>query len=230
MAADFLPHVFERFQQADSTMTRRTGGLGLGMAITRQIVELHGGSVSVASPGVGQGATFTVMLPLMVVHTLDPTSVAADQSGFGADRDRIIEELPSLAGLHVLVVDDQRDGRELLSAVLTGRAATVTTAESAADALEKVRRLRPDVLVSDIQMPSEDGYRLIQNVRSLKREEGGAIPAIALTAHARFKDRMRALAAGYQMHVAKPVEPAELVVLIANLTGRGRSGSPTDSE
>lgn len=212
---EFLPHVFERFRQADNTITRRHSGLGLGMAITRHIVELHGGTISVASGGENHGSTFTVVLPLMILHRPEPEA-GADQ-GLEDDGGRLAE-LPSLAGLHVLVVDDQQDGRELVAEVLSRSGARVTTAESASDAYEKLLRLRPNVLVSDIEMPNEDGYSLIGRVRALDEERGGAIPAIALTAHARFKDRLKALAAGYQMHVPKPVEPAELIVVIANLS------------
>jgi PAS domain S-box-containing protein len=224
IAATFLPYVFETFRQEDATITRRQGGLGLGMAITRHIVELHGGSIGVVSPGEGHGSTFTVVLPLMAVNRSEPAVGATASSALEHDREPLLEHLPSLAGLHVLVVDDRLDGRELVTAVLTRSGATVTTAGSAADAIEKVQRLEPDVLVSDIEMPNEDGYALIERVRALANERGGAIPAIALTAHARFKDRIRALAAGFQVHVTKPVEPAELVILVANLTGRNRPG------
>jgi PAS domain S-box-containing protein len=225
IAPAFLSYVFETFRQEDATITRRHSGLGLGMAITRHIVELHGGSIGVVSPGEGRGSTFTVALPLMIVDMSRSGGDATDLLALEDNGEPLLEHLPSLAGLHVLVVDDQPDGRELVAAVLTRSGARVTTSSSVADALEKVQRLEPDVLVSDIEMPNEGGYALIERVRSLANENGGAIPAIALTAHARFKDRIRALAAGFQVHVPKPVEPTELVILVANLAGRNRPGS-----
>jgi PAS domain S-box-containing protein len=216
---DFLPYVFDRFRQADSSITRLHGGLGLGLAIVRQLVDLHGGSVQAQSPGEGQGATFSFELPLIIAHgsgrfTLNAeeaeASNAALQVGFGAS--------PVLEGLSVLVVDDDADARELLSAILEHRSAQVTTAASAAQAYETLEWLKPDVIISDIGMPGEDGYSLIRNVRLKEaRERHGWTPAVALTAHARVEDRLRALSAGYQAHVAKPVEPAELVAVIASL-------------
>jgi PAS domain S-box-containing protein len=229
IAPGFLPHVFEHFRQEDGTTTRRHGGLGLGMAITRHIVELHGGSVSVHSPGEGAGSTFVVALPVMIVHA--PSAAPASSRGAGpADASLVsLQDLPSLEGLHVLVVDDQQDGRELVAAVLRGRGARVTSTDSAEDAVAKVSSLRPDVLISDIEMPNEDGYSLIARARALGKEGGGAIPAIALTAHARFGDRMRALEAGYQIHVPKPVDPAELVMIVANVAGHPWGAPPIAS-
>jgi len=221
ISADFAPFVFDRFRQGDGSTTRRHGGLGL--AIVRQLVELHGGTVTVASPGEGKGATFTVSLPLSIVHS---TSVPV-----GTTQERVHPKVggrvafdcpPVLENLRVLVVDDEADARELLTAVLTLCKAEVLTVATAAEALTALERHRPDVLVSDIGMPEVDGFELIRKVRALPREKGGRVPAVALTAYARVEDRMRALSAGYQMHVPKPVEPAELVTVISSLAGWGK--------
>lgn len=226
ISAEFLPYVFERFRQADNTITRRQSGLGLGMAITRHLVELHGGTINADSPGENQGATFTVKLPLMIVHKSEHSSpVATARPPHTDEYDVQFAELPRLDDLHVLVVDDERDARDLLTTVLTHSGAQVTAVATVADALEKLLHMKPDLLVSDIEMPGEDGYALIRKVRSLEAAGGHILPAIALTAHARFSDRMRALSAGYQMHVPKPVQPAELIVVIANLTRQGVRGS-----
>ena len=223
ISADFAPFVFDRFRQGDGSTTRRHGGLGLGLAIVRQLVELHGGTVTVASPGEGKGATFTVSLPLSIVHS---TSVPV-----GTTQERVHPKVggrvafdcpPVLENLRVLVVDDEADARELLTAVLTLCKAEVLTVATAAEALTALERHRPDVLVSDIGMPEVDGFELIRKVRALPREKGGRVPAVALTAYARVEDRMRALSAGYQMHVPKPVEPAELVTVISSLAGWGK--------
>lgn len=221
ISAEFLPHVFERFRQADNTATRRHGGLGLGLAITRHLVELHGGTISAQSAGEGQGAVFTIRLPLMIGHkTEDRTSLERARIYQEDEYALQLEDVPRLDGLRILVVDDEPDGRDLLTTVLTQSGAKVTTAATAADALEKLQQLKPDLLVSDIEMPGEDGYSLIRKVRSLKKSQGGRIPAIALTAHTKLSDRMRALSAGFQMHIPKPVEPAELIVVIANISKR----------
>ncbi|HZG50731.1 MAG TPA: PAS domain S-box protein [Pyrinomonadaceae bacterium] len=223
IAAEFLPHVFDRFRQADQTTTRTHGGLGLGLAIVRQLVELHGGSVQVESAGEGRGTSFTVSLPLL---SLRRESSAADEWRTHPPA-REAEELecpPELAGLSVLVVDDEPDTRELLAAVLTSCGAQVSLAATAAEAFEQIERNRPDVLITDIGMPDEDGYSLLSRIRQLPPERGGTIPAAALTAYARAEDRVRALRSGFQMHVPKPVEPAELITVVANLAGRiGRS-------
>ena len=207
---DFLPFVFERFRQADSATTRTHGGLGIGLAIVRQLVELHGGTVRAESPGEGQGATFTVSLPI-------PTFQLDSAEGHEAPG---TVDVPSLEGLRVLVVDDEADARESLTAVLEQCGAVVTAVASAREALGALAHQRPDILVSDIGMPEEDGYSLIEKVRVLDARHGGRIPAVALTAYAAPEDRRRALDAGYELHMPKPVTPEELVTAVANLSGR----------
>ncbi|MBV8886089.1 MAG: PAS domain-containing protein [Chroococcidiopsidaceae cyanobacterium CP_BM_RX_35] len=213
---EFLPHVFDRFRQADASTTRNHGGLGLGLSIARSLTELHGGSIRVKSAGEGKGATFIVSLPLVVVH---PETVEPDDF----DREGAIStsgdyRSPVLNGVKVLVVDDEPDARELIKIVLEECHAEVVTAASTQEALEVLKRERPDVLVSDIGMPQADGYQLIRQVRNLDPNRGGIIPAVALTAYARAEDRKRALLSGYQMHISKPVEPSELIVIVASLT------------
>ena len=223
ISAEFLPYVFERFRQADQTTTRRQAGLGLGMAITKHLVELHGGTIRAVSPGEGQGATFTLRLPVMIVHNAEHfAGTAPDRRHAEGAGHTQAAELARLDGLHVLVVDDELDARELLTAILTQSGAEVTTAAGVADAIGKLLQEQPDLLVSDIEMADEDGYSLIRKVRASEQGRGRRIPAIALTAHARPSDRLRALTEGYQIHMPKPVEPAELVLAIANLTDRGR--------
>jgi PAS domain S-box-containing protein len=213
---DFLPHVFERFRQQDASTTRQHGGLGLGLAIVRQLVELHGGTVHATSAGVEQGATFTVMLPISVAKEdrlpesrVHPTTDSQESHAI----------LPRLDGLKVLVVDDEPDARALAQRLLQSQGAVVTTAGSASEAYVCIRENRPEVIVSDIGMPGEDGYAFIKTLRSKTVAEGGTIPAIALTAFARAEDRRKALMAGYQMHIAKPVEPAELLTVVASVAG-----------
>jgi PAS domain S-box-containing protein len=217
ISAEFLPFVFDRFRQADSTTTRKHGGLGLGLAIVRHLVELHGGTVRAESAGIGEGATFTVTLPLVPDYRQD---VTGELERAGASDDAAFECPERLDGLKILAVDDEEDTRELLRVTLTKCGAEVTTAGSVREALELFREQRPDLLISDIGMPEEDGYELIQRIRELPEDAGGALPAVALTAYARAEDRLRVLRSGYQMHVAKPVEIAELVAIIASLTGR----------
>lgn len=212
---DFLPYVFDRFRQADSTSTRSHGGLGLGLAIVRHLVELHGGTIRAESPGVGQGATFFVTLPLGAA--LEAPNVS---DALAPKATRYLSPPVTLGGVRVLVVEDEDDTRDWICNILARAGADVIPAASASDALVLVERLRPDILVSDIGMPGEDGYGLIRRVRALGPSRGGSLPAIALTAYARIEDRMRVLSAGYQMHVPKPVEASELASLIAGLVGR----------
>jgi PAS domain S-box-containing protein len=223
ISAEFLPYVFERLRQADNETTRRQSGLGLGMAITKHLVELHGGTIRAESPGAGQGSTFILRLPVMIVHHTEHFSeVAAERRLLPAEDYPPPVESVRLDGVHVLVVDDERDTRELLAVILKQSGAVVTAASSVADAVDKLQSVKPDLLVSDIEMANEDGYTLIRKVRVLEEARGRRIPAIALTAHARSSDRLRALSEGYHMHIPKPVEPAELVLAIANLTDRER--------
>jgi CheY-like chemotaxis protein len=215
----FLPYVFDRFRQADSSITRMQGGLGLGLAIVRHLIELHGGSVKAYSPGEGQGSTFSLQLPVLIVHGSGRLAVNAEEANVANTEQQLdFGSSPSLEGLTILVVDDESDARELMTIILEERNARVTTVASAAEAYETLEWLKPDLIISDIGMPGEDGYSLIRNVRLKEAgEKQGWKPAIALTAHARVEDRLRALSAGFQAHVAKPVEPAELVAVIASL-------------
>jgi signal transduction histidine kinase/CheY-like chemotaxis protein len=220
ISPEFLPHVFERFRQEDGSTTREHGGLGLGLAVVRHLVEQHGGSVSAESAGDQLGSTFTVNLPIIAINErMEEVESKEDQLSVQVQLDG--SEL--LKGVRVLVVDDQPDARELLSLVLTHAGAEATTTASSATALEMLSQHRFDVLVSDIGMPYEDGFMLISRIRSLSREEGGSIPAIALTAYATDEDRRRVLDAGFREHLPKPVEPAELIALIASLAGRAES-------
>ena len=211
IAPEFLPYVFERFKQAEGASARRQGGLGLGMAITKEIVGLHGGTISVQSEGEGKGTSFVVRLPV------PPLANSSHLGGVVPTRDGHRVPLPDLNGVQVLLVDDAPDARDSLAATLLGSGAQVTTAASAAEALDRLRELRPAVLVSDIEMPGEDGLSLMRRVRALPPEAGGATPAVALTANGRFVDRMAALSAGFQVHITKPADPAELIAVIANL-------------
>jgi len=213
ITSEFLPFVFDRFRQADSTSTRQHGGLGLGLAIARHLIEIHGGSIEARSLGEGQGATLTVRLPLVSSVAESPgTSIQARIAAEEESRERL-KSRQLLSGLHVLIVDDDRDTLELLSAALTQRSARVTTASSAAEAIRALKFFRPDVLISDIAMPGEDGYELIQKVIALDLVPG--IPAIAITAYAKQEDRERALAAGFQRYLAKPVELGELISAVS---------------
>jgi signal transduction histidine kinase len=214
---EFLPFIFDRFRQADSSSSRAHGGLGLGLALVKHLVELHGGTVAAQSAGDGKGATFIVRLPLAIaaipeglVPRVHPTAPVMEFVSGGVRLD----------GLRVLVVDDDPDAVELATAILAGAGAVVRTCGSAREALAAVQEWRPDVLVSDIEMPGEDGYALIRKVRALDAERGGKTPAVALTAYGRTQDRMSSLTAGYSMHVPKPVDPGELTTIIASVAGR----------
>jgi signal transduction histidine kinase len=217
IAPDVLPFVFDRFIQADSSSTREHGGLGIGLALVKHLVELHGGSVVAQSPGAGKGATFIVRLPLPIAEItagpmprLHPTAASTEGLSAGLRLD----------GCRVLVVDDDPDSVELASSILVGAGADVRTCLSAPEALTVLQEWRPDVLVSDIEMSGEDGHSLIRKVRALDRDRGGDTPAVALTAYGRAQDRVRSLTAGYTMHVPKPVDPGELTTIIASLAIR----------
>lgn len=214
---DFLPYVFERFRQADMKTTRAHGGLGLGLAIVRQLVELHGGTVGVTSEGEGKGATFVVKLPVLPVYQNAPVTRQQNPPDIEAGP---TDHATDLAGLKVLVVDDEADTCELLRSFLSRCGADVSAARSASEAFSLFKLVHPDVVVSDIGMPFEDGYELIRQVRALPEVNGGGVPAVALTAYARPEDRMKALRAGYQMHVAKPIQLDELVSIVAGLANR----------
>jgi PAS domain S-box-containing protein len=216
---EFLPHVFERFRQADMGTTRRHGGLGLGLAIVRHLVELHDGTVTAESGGQGRGSTFKVRLPVRAVRGAGQPAACAEQPARTGGGFEAPAATPTLEGVKVLVVDDEADARRLLTEVLSSRGAEVLTAASADAALELLQTWRPHVLLSDIGMPDGDGYELIQRVRGLPEGRGGRTPAAALTAYAGPGDRERALSSGFQLHVAKPVEPAELTAAVASLAG-----------
>ena len=220
---EFLPHVFERFRQGDSSSTRSHGGLGLGLAIVKHLVELHGGRVHAANREDRAGAVFTVQLPrsaALPTELVVPTGVGPGAAAGQAPGER------SLSGLRVLLVDDEEDAREVLGAALEESGADVVKVSSAAAALESLSRLRPHVLLADIEMPAKDGYALMEEVRALPSGEGGLTPAIAITAYARVEDRVRALAAGFDLHIAKPVQLDELRVAVARLAGSRRQ--PTE--
>jgi signal transduction histidine kinase/ActR/RegA family two-component response regulator len=215
IASDFLPFVFDRFRQADSTTTRQHGGLGLGLAIARHLVEIHGGTVLAESAGDQEGATFTVRLPAVSSITTRPRDDSLQIEMFA--------ECPAvLTGLHILLVDDDRDTLEMIAAALTRRDATVTAALSADEAIARIKESRPDVIVSDIAMPGEDGYELLQRIRALDDDQAKLIPAIAITAYAREEDRQRALSSGFQDYLTKPVELTELITIVSNLVGRNQ--------
>jgi signal transduction histidine kinase len=211
ISPDFLPYVFDRFKQADGSATRQKGGLGLGLAIARHIVELHGGTIEARSEGEGKGASFIVSLPVESYIRAGSGAVAPH-----SDRQQI-ERPHDVEGMRVLVIDDEPDARELIKALLESCHVDVTTAASAAEGFELLQSGRPDVVLSDIAMPGEDGLSFIRRVRALPRESGGRIPALALTAYARLEDRTRALLAGFNGHIAKPVQPTELLAMLSSL-------------
>jgi PAS domain S-box-containing protein len=218
IAPSFLPHVFDRFSQRDSSSSRTHGGLGLGLAIAKQLVELHGGSIRVSSKGEGQGATFFVDLPLAIVQLADERVTRQHPTAHGESTEQP-SPLPSLAGMHVFLVDDEPDARELLARVLREQEAVVTLFDSARSALEALKTARPHVIVSDVGMPEMDGYQFMRALRASEARDE-RIPALALTAFARAEDRKRCLLAGYQAHIAKPFDIAELVLQLADLARR----------
>jgi CheY-like chemotaxis protein len=209
IAPQFLPFIFDRFRQADSTITRRHGGLGLGLAIVRHLAELHEGTVHAESAGEGYGSTFVIRLPVGAV----PVARPADSAPPGA--------AAPLQGVQLLVVDDDQDALDMLSLLLGEAGASVRTATSAAEALTLLRWIRPDVLLSDLAMPDEDGYSLIRSLRALERPSGRRTPAVALTAYVRVQDRARAVDAGFDVFVEKPVDPDELLSVIGGLVDSG---------
>ena len=212
ISQEFLPYVFDRFRQADSTTTRQHGGLGLGLAIARHLVEIHGGTIMASSPGLGRGATFTIRLPLIE---------ALGTGEFVSQSQPALAQPPQLlSGLNVLVVDDDSDTLTLMATALKRRQANVTAVSSAGEAIQAITKRRPDVLVSDIAMPDVDGYGLIEKVRSLENGRSPNIPAVAITAYAKEEDRERALSAGYQIYLAKPVELTELISVVARAANR----------
>jgi CheY-like chemotaxis protein len=210
-----LTVIFDRFKQADSSTTRRLGGLGLGLSLVRHIIELHGGHVSADSAGAGKGARFTITLPTRAVLPESPPASASPES------EALSAAAPGLrvSGLRVLVVDDEPDACNLIATVLVEAGAQVQTARSAAEGFAAFRRFHPDVLISDIGMPGEDGYSLIRRIRTLPGPEGGTVPALALTAFAREEDRAKSLAAGFTSHLRKPVDLGNLTGTIAELAG-----------
>ncbi len=210
ISAELLPHVFERFRQGDSSSTRRYGGLGLGLAIARELVVMHGGQIEAESAGKNQGSRFTVLLPIVAVGTPYPS-----QRDSPLDTREAVFPAQSLSGLHVMVVDDEASVRDLLALTLAKCGASVTIAASVEDALALLPNLSPDVVISDIAMPGVDGYEFIRKLRALIRPRGADLPVIALTAYASLQDRERALAAGFDRHLTKPVDPVELVRTIA---------------
>jgi PAS domain S-box-containing protein len=217
ISAEFLPHLFTRFSQADTSIARKHGGLGLGLALVKSLVELHGGTVKASSEGEAQGAKFVVSLPLTAVYRddIEPTLTPAPATAASGSN-------PDLHGFHVLVVDDEADARGLIQHILKKCNATVTTAASAAEGIAAVKQHHPDMILSDIGMPVEDGYEFLAKLRQLSDAEGGDTPAVALTAFARSEDRRRALMAGFQMHLPKPIEAAELLAVASNICTASR--------
>ena len=218
IAPEDLPQLFERFRQLDTGSTRRHGGIGIGLALVRHLVELHGGTVAATSRGVGQGSTFSVTLPVSIAPQTVPPAPAGHPAEPGPDAEKL--KPASLRDLRVLVVDDDLDGRELAALLLVNAGADVRTAGSAADAMTALEEWWPDVLVTDLEMPHEDGYSLLKRARHFAMLHGRRLAALALTAYGRSEDRVRTLAGGFNLHLAKPADPAELVLAVANLAGR----------
>jgi signal transduction histidine kinase/CHASE1-domain containing sensor protein len=216
ISREFMPYVFDRFRQADSTTTRHHGGLGLGLAIARHLIEIHGGTIKAESDGEGRGATFTIKLP--VIDAAVKPAVTFTEARERAAATVVAPQL--LSGVNVLLVDDDSDTLKLMTTALTRRQATVTAVSSANEAIKAISRRRPDVLVSDIAMPDEDGYGLIQKIRSLEANSGDSIPAVAITAYAKDEDREKALSSGFQIYLAKPVELTELISVVARAARR----------
>ena len=218
---EFLPYIFDRFRQGDSSITRAQGGLGLGLSIVRHLVELHGGTVTAESRRDAHGAIFTVRLPQAAAGpTKSPPAAKAMRLSQAFWQGSPQNHTSSLAGLRLLLVDDDTDGREMLTFMLEQNGVQVKAAASADEALQTFVEWRPDILVSDIGMPEEDGYSLICKVRALPPEQGGTVPAAALTGYVSHEDYLKALSAGYHTHIKKPVEPEELIAVVASLTGR----------
>jgi CheY-like chemotaxis protein len=217
ISSDFLPYVFNSFQQGDGTTTRRHGGLGLGLSIARHLVEMHGGTIEAASEGLGKGATFTLRIPIMALRKGTGALVSPETVLKQQESDSNGDSEANLKGLRIVAVDDEADVREMLRTLLEEYGASVLTAASAAEGLAAFTGWQPHVLISDIGMPEEDGYSLIRKVRALPDEQGANVPAIALTGYVRVEERMRALEAGYQMFVPKPVETNELISIIGDL-------------
>jgi signal transduction histidine kinase/ActR/RegA family two-component response regulator len=214
---DFLPYVFERFRQGDASTTRKTGGLGLGLAIVRHIIEMHGGTVEASSSGEGKGSTFRVRLPLMIVHSAERDTRREHPK---TERRHSLTSLDSLDGIRVLAIDDEDDALTLLRVVLEAAGAEVTTLSSPLSALESIEEVKPHVLVVDLGMPGMDGFELITKIRRSPNAAIRNLPAAALTAFARSEDRTKALRSGFEMHLAKPVDPGELVASVATLARR----------
>jgi len=213
---EFLPFIFDRFSQSEPSTTRTHGGLGMGLAISKAILELHGGTISAYSEGEGKGSTFTISIPIMAVNKQD---VPLERVHPREWTEISVECPPEISGLKVLVVDDDSDTCDMIRAVLEQCGGQVHTATDADAALDAFSTWKPAVLISDIGLPEVDGYELLRRIREQEKHSGGKVPAVALTAFARIEDRVKALAAGYQMHVAKPVEPGELLTIVASLAG-----------